>query len=91
MDGLAFRQPKQIAEILRSSPWVQTYEKVFCERVRALTEDGYMVRVWTQSPSLWLVRLHHMCNGNDIILKCYPMEKKVMQLTNHVKVYEEVF
>ena len=91
MDGLKYRQPQKLGNLLMNEKSSHLMEKVFSERVKSLIEDRYMVRVRHTSPTLWFVRLHHMCNGNDIILKCYPLEKRVMQLTNHVKVYEEVF
>ena len=62
----------------------QRFRQIFGERVRSLTEDGYQVRVSTDTPTLLFARLKHMSNGNEIILKGYPATLSITQRTNHV-------
>lgn len=63
----------------------------FEERVRSLRSDNYCVRVETRLPHIWIARLHHMANGNDIIIKAYPHELKMEQFTNRVLTHQEHF
>lgn len=62
----------------------QRFRQIFGERVHSLTEDGYQVRVSTDTPTLLFCRLKHMANGNEIILKGYPATLSITQRTNHV-------
>lgn len=64
--------------------------KIFEERVRSLTDDQYCLRVLTKLSNIWFARLHHMSNGNDIVIKAYPKENRIVQYTNKVKTHEEV-
>lgn len=64
--------------------------KIFEERVRSLTDDQYCLRVLTRLSNIWCARLHHMSNGNDIVIKAYPKENRIVQYTNKVKTHEEV-
>lgn len=66
------------------------FTKVFDERVRALKEDHYRERFDTRLPNLWMVRLHHMSNGNDIVLRGYPHDGVIIQTTNHIVTHREV-
>lgn len=63
----------------------------FNERIRSLRSDNYCVRVETRLPHIWIARLHHMANGNDIVIKAYPHMLKMEQLTNHVLTHQEYF
>lgn len=63
--------------------------KVFQERVDSLLKDGYCKRVDTRLPHLWLVRLKHMSNGNEILLKGYPTDGVIYQQTNHTTTHYE--
>lgn len=63
--------------------------KVFQERVDSLLKDGYCKRVDTRLPHLWLVRLKHMSNGNEILLKGYPSDGVISQQTNHTTTHYE--
>lgn len=63
----------------------------FRERLSSFLESRYMIRVQSQNDSLWFVRLKHMANGNEIVLKGYPKTRRVEQYTNHVLVYQEDF
>lgn len=62
----------------------------FEERVRSLRSDNYCVRVETRLPHIWIARLHHMANGNDIVIKAYPHELKMEQFTNRVLTHQEI-
>ena len=63
--------------------------KVFQERVDSLLKDGYCKRVDTRLPHLWLVRLKHMSNGNEILLKGFPSDGIISQQTNHTTTHYE--
>ena len=63
----------------------------FEERVRSLRQDNYCVRVETRLSHIWIARLHHMANGNDIVIKAYPHELKMEQFTNRVLTHQEYF
>lgn len=65
------------------------FSNVFEERVRSFLDDHYCLRVSTQLPNLWLVRLKHMANGNTIVLKGYPMDGRIVQLTNGIVTHNE--
>lgn len=68
----------------------QRLSKIFEERVRSLTDDQYCLRVLSRLSNIWFARLHHMSNGNDIVIKAYPKENRIVQYTNKVKTHEEV-
>ena len=63
---------------------------VYEERVKSLLLDHYCCRVDTRLPNLWISRFKHMSNGNEIVLKGYPMDGKIMQWTNHVFKHQEI-
>lgn len=62
----------------------------FEERIRSLLDDRYCLRFQVKFSNLWFARLHHMSNGNDIIIKAYPKDNRIVQYTNKVKTHEEV-
>ena len=64
--------------------------KIFEERVRSLTDDQYCLRVLSRLSNIWFARLHHMSNGNDIVIKAFPKENRIVQYTNKIKTHEEV-
>ena len=64
--------------------------KVFDERVNSLMADHYCKRVDTRLPHLWLVRLHHMSNGNDVVLRGYPLDHMIIQTTNLIVTHKEI-
>lgn len=68
----------------------QSLSKAFKERIRSLTDDQYCLRVLSRLSNIWFARLHHMSNGNDIVIKAYPKENRIVQYTNKVKTHEEV-
>lgn len=55
------------------------------ERRNALLEDGYRLRHETILPDGVICRLHHMANGNDIILSAKA--NLLQQKTNNVVVH----
>lgn len=55
---------------------------IFRERFISLLKDGYLLKVSTDTDTLWLRKLRHMTNGNEIILKAYPKTKCITQTTN---------
>ena len=65
------------------------FSKVFDERVSSLLADGYCKRVDTRLPSIWYVRLKHMSNGNEIVLRGYPQEGCIIQTTNNIVTHRE--
>lgn len=60
----------------------------FKERVKGLHDDGYRVMWQSDTPGAMLHAklVHH--NGNRISIFAYPDENKLVQLTNHIKVYD---
>lgn len=66
------------------------FTKVFDERVNSLMADHYCKRVDTRLTHLWLVRLHHMSNGNDVVLRGYPLDHMIIQTTNQIVTHKEI-
>lgn len=63
----------------------------FKERVKGLRDDGYCVMWQSDAPGSMLHAklVHH--NGNRISIFAYPNENKLVQMTNHIKVYDGKF
>ena len=61
----------------------------FEERVRSLLDDHYCLRVKTRLSDIWIARLHHMANGNDIVIKAFPQEQRIIQFTNRIITHDE--
>lgn len=59
------------------------------ERRNALLADGYCVRHETVFSDGVMCRLHHMANGNDIILTARG--NRLQQKTNHVIVHTQFY
>lgn len=72
-------------------PKPQSYRfiKVFNERVSSLLADNYCKRLDTRLPHFWIVRLKHMANGNEIVLRGYPNEGWIIQSTNNIVTHKE--
>lgn len=68
-----------------SNKMIADYE----ERKNSLLQDGYRLRHETVFDDGAFCRLHHMSNGNDIILKARGF--KLTQLTNHVVTHEQSY
>ena len=65
------------------------FSKVFDERVSGLLADGYCKRVDTRLSHFWFVRLKHMANGNEIVLRGYPQDGYIIQTTNNIVTHRE--
>ena len=65
------------------------FSKVFDERVSSLLADNYCKRLDTRLPHFWIVRLKHMANGNEIVLRGYPNEGWIIQSTNNIVTHKE--
>lgn len=61
----------------------------FEERVRSLLDDHYCLRVKSRLSNIWFARLHHMSNGNDIVIKAFPLENRITQFTNRILTHDE--
>ena len=70
-------------------PHSDKFQQVFEERIKSLLEDHYYTRVDTRLPRSWIVRLKHMSNGNEILLRGYPYAKVIFQSTNNVLTHSE--
>lgn len=72
-------------------PKPQSYRfiKVFNERVSSLLADNYCKQLDTRLPHFWIVRLKHMANGNEIVLRGYPNEGWIIQSTNNIVTHKE--
>ena len=65
------------------------FSKVFDERVSSLLADKYCKRLDTRLPHFWIVRLKHMANGNEIVLRGYPQDGIMVQTTNNIVTHRE--
>ena len=65
------------------------FTKIFDERVSSLLADNYCKRLDTRLPHFWIVRLKHMANGNEIVLRGYPNEGMIIQSTNNIVTHKE--
>lgn len=77
--------------MMMQHPIKDVFSITFQERLLSLLECRYMIRVRTQSDNLWYVRLKHMANGNEVVLKGYPKTRHLEQYTNHILVHSEDF
>lgn len=66
------------------------FTKVFDERVSSLLADHYCKRLDTRLPHFWIVRLKHMANGNEIVIRGYPQDSMIVQTTNNVVTHKEI-
>ena len=65
------------------------FSKVFNERLSSLLADKYCKRLDTRLPHFWIVRLKHMTNGNEIVLRGYPQDGLIVQTTNNIVTHRE--
>lgn len=59
------------------------------ERRNALLRDGYRVRHETVLLNGVICRLHHMANGNDIVLSA--VNNRLQQKTNNIVVHTQYY
>lgn len=85
MAGLLNQIHKTMNKAIVSERMIFDYE----ERRNALLADGYRVRHETVFTDGVMCRLHHMSNGNDIILTARA--NKLQQKTNHVVVHTQLY
>lgn len=64
---------------------------VYEERIKSLLDDGYKVRHRTNFRTFDVCRMHHMANGNDIVLFADFVEYEIIQKTNQVVTHKETF
>lgn len=57
------------------------------ERRNSLLQDGYRLRFETVLSDGVICRLHHMSNGNDIVIKA--IGNVLTQLTNHIVTHSQ--
>ena len=63
----------------------------YIERLRSHVQDGYAVRHETKMDTFYMVRLKHMSNGNEIVLKADFKNNSLSQKTNHIVTYYQVY
>lgn len=61
---------------------MQRLSKEFEDRVQDLKNDGYCQRVKVCTSTLLFARLHHMSNGNDIVISGDLERMTLIQKTN---------
>lgn len=64
---------------------------VYEERIKSLLDDGYKVRHRTNFRTFEVCRMHHMANGNDIVIFADLVEYEIIQKTNQVVTHKESF
>ena len=64
---------------------------VYEERIKSLLDDGYKIRHRTNFRTFEVCRMHHMFNGNDIVLFADLVEYEIIQKTNQVVTHRETF
>lgn len=66
---------------------MQKLSKEFEERVKSFLQDGYCKRVEVHTSTLLFARLHHMSNGNDVIVSGDLERLTLLQKTNGIIKY----
>lgn len=72
-----------------TTPQQTQLSKLYCERVKSLLEDGYRLRHTANVGAIYITRLHHMANGNDIIIRVDYNTNELTQKTNHIITHHE--
>lgn len=85
--GLFHQQRRTMTKAKVNERMIFDYE----ERRNALLADGYRLRHETILPDGVICRLHHMANGNDIILsaKANQLQQKTNNIVVHTQDYDE--
>lgn len=52
------------------------------DRTRSFVNDGYIIRVMYSTPTLFVSRLRHRTNGNEITISGSPINNWYQQKTN---------
>lgn len=74
-------------DLQRKAKMLAVYE----ERIKSLLDDGYKVRHRTNFRTFEVCRMHHMSNGNDIVLFADLEEYEIIQKTNQIVTHRETF
>lgn len=61
------------------------------ERIQSLLVDGYKVRHRTNFKTFEVCRLHHMSNGNYIVMFADFVQYELLQKTNQLVTHHETF
>ena len=64
---------------------------VYEERIQSLLADGYKIRHRTNFRTFEVCRMHHMSNGNDILISADLVDYEIIQKTNQVVTHRETF
>lgn len=64
---------------------------VYEERIQSLLNDGYKLRHRTNFRTFEVCRLHHMSNGNDIVIFADLVDYEIIQKTNQLVTHRESF
>lgn len=64
---------------------------VYEERIKSLLDDGYKLRHRTNFRTFEVCRMHHMANGNDIVISADLIDYEIIQKTNQVVTHRETF
>lgn len=64
---------------------------VYEERIKSLLDDGYKVRYRTNFRTFVVCRMHHMANGNDIVIFADLVVYEIIQKTNQLVTHRETF
>lgn len=64
---------------------------VYEERIQSLLDDGYKIRHRTNFRTFDVCRLHHMSNGNDIVIFADLVDYEIIQKTNQLVTHRESF
>ncbi len=63
----------------------------YLERLRSHVQDGYVIRHESRLDNFYMVRLKHMCNGNEIILKADFERLSLTQKTNNLLTFNRIY
>ena len=74
---------------LSSLPIISTIVRDYMNRLHGHLDDDYVVRHHYTGSDFYQVRLRHMANGNEIILRADFRDFYVEQKTNHVVTYHK--
>ena len=64
---------------------------VYEERIQSLLADGYKIRHRTNFRTFAVCRMHHMSNGNDIVIFADLVDYEIIQKTNQLMTHRETF
>ena len=74
-------------DIQRKAKLLAVYE----ERIQSLLDDGYKIRHRTNFRTFEVCRMHHMANGNDIVIFADLVDYEIVQKTNQLVTHRETF